>query len=118
MIKGIVRNYIITEKFSGEDKKAEVVALQDEGFCDIFGCPKNSVYQESRQGKIIFFDTFPINPVNIEWDVINVHYSEYYSGNKYPADYQIPKPIFFLTIRDTQFYFTIGIKVYIMELMR
>ncbi|WP_197051431.1 type III-B CRISPR module RAMP protein Cmr6 [Caloranaerobacter azorensis] len=110
MIKGVVRNYIITEKFRGGDQKAEEAALQDEGFCDIFGCPKNSVYKESRQGKIIFFDAFPIDPVNIEWDIMNVHYQKYYNGNEYPTDSQNPNPVFFLTIKDTQFYFVIGIK--------
>lgn len=110
MIKGVVRNYIITEKFRDKDRKAEEAALQDEGFCDIFGCPKNSVYQESRQGKIIFFDAFPINPVNIEWDIMNVHYQKYYNGNEYPTDSQNPNPVFFLTIKDTQFCFNIGVK--------
>lgn len=105
-IKGVVRSHIITEEF-GKDEK---LALEKEWFCDIFGCPKNSFYNESRQGKLIFFDSFSIEAPKIEPDVINVHYPDYYGGSKPPADYQNPNPIFFLTVRDKAFQFMIGIK--------
>ncbi len=115
-IKGVVRSHIITEEF-GEDKNgsldlkhAENRALQDQGFCDIFGCPKESFYQESRQGKVIFFDALPLSKPTIKPDIMNVHYPDYYGGNKPPADYQNPKPIYFLTVEDAGFEFIIGIK--------
>lgn len=41
---------------------------------------------------------------------MNVHYPDYYGGSKPPADYQNPKPIFFLTVRNSAFQFMIGIK--------
>lgn len=108
-IKGVVRSYIIAKEFGKDEdnsldlKNAENRALQDQGFCDIFG-------NESRQGKIIFFDAFPIKVPKIEPDVMNVHYPDYYGNNKYPADYQNPNPIFFLTVKDSAFLFMIGIK--------
>jgi CRISPR-associated protein Cmr6 len=116
-IKGVVRNYIITEKFQ-KDKNGQMdlenaeknALLNDPGFCDIFGCPKNSYYNESRRGKIIFFDAFPVESPKITPDIMNVHYPEYYGGNKPPADYQNPNPIFFLTVENTNFEFIIGIK--------
>jgi len=98
-VKGVVRNYIITERF----ECSEGQALQDECFRAIFGGQK-------CKGKVIFFDAFPLEPPNIEPDVMNVHYPDYYSDNKLPADYQNPKPIFFLTVKETQFKFVIGIK--------
>lgn len=117
-IKGVIRSYIITEEF-GKDKNgslnlknAEKRALEDKGFCDIFGCPKKSSYNESRQGKIIFFDAFPQSNPQIEPDVMNPHYSPYYSdsSNKVPpADYHNPVPIFFLTVKNTEFEFIVGI---------
>jgi CRISPR-associated protein Cmr6 len=107
-IKGVVRSHIITEEFGKDEiKNAEERALKKQWFCDIFG-------YESRQGKIIFFDAFPrSNSVKIKPDVMNPHYSPYYSdssGRVPPADYHNPKPIFFLTIVDTEFEFIIGIK--------
>jgi len=117
-IKGVIRSYIITEEF-GKDKNgsldlknAEKRALKDRSFCDIFGCPKKSSYNESRQGKIIFFDAFPQSNPQIEPDVMNPHYSPYYSdsSNKVPpADYHNPVPIFFLTVKNTEFEFIVGI---------
>lgn len=102
-IKGVIRNHIITEKFN----KSEKEALKDEGFCMIFGSPKNSIIRE-RKGKVIFFDALPLKSPNIEPDIMNVHYPDYYGGKKPPADYQNPNPIFFLTVKETPFEFIIG----------
>ena len=109
-IKGVVRSYIITEEFGSDEKKA---LKEDQGFCDIFGCPKESFYNESRQGKISFFDALPLSKPTIKPDIMNPHYGTYYSdssGNVPPADYHSPKPIFFLTVKDAGFEFIIGIK--------
>lgn len=118
-IKGVIRSHIILEKF-GKDKygnldlkNAENRALSDQGFCDIFGCPKNSFYKESRQGKIIFFDAFPLSEPKVEPEIMNSHFDPYYSDNSNktpPADYHDPKPIFFLVVKDTEFEFTVGLK--------
>jgi len=108
-IKGVIRSYIITEEFESNEEKA---LEEDKGFCDIFGCPKKSIYDESRQGKIIFFDSFPRSNPQIEPDVLNPHYSPYYSdsSNKVPpADYHNPVPIPFLTVKNTEFEFIVGI---------
>jgi CRISPR-associated protein Cmr6 len=119
-LKGVIRSHIIKEIFGKnikdelDLKNAEEKALQDQGFCDIFGCPKKkSYYQESRQGKIIFFDALPVSLPNIKPDVMNPHYAPYYSdtkGKTPPADYHNPVPIFFLTVEKTQFEFIIGVK--------
>jgi CRISPR-associated protein Cmr6 len=118
-LKGIVRSYVILEKFSKREngnidlKNAEAHALKDQGFCDIFGCPNDSSYGESRQGKIVFFDTLPLSSPIIEPEVMNPHFAEYYSDNSnivLPADFHDPKPIFFLIVRDTKFEFGVGVK--------
>jgi len=99
-IKGVMRSYIITELFD----KNEAKALKDKDFVYIFG-------DEDNAGKIIFFDAFPIEKPTISVDVMNPHYSDYYSGDKQPpADYLSPIPIFFLTVVDTCFQFAIAIK--------
>lgn len=115
-IKGVVRNWIIQEVFERNEK----AALQDKSFCDLFGCPDNSHYQESRTGKIVFFDAFPVgNKVpRITLDIINSHYPDYYGYEadhpKFapPADYQSPVPVYFLTVQDATFHFMVGSRVW------
>lgn len=118
-LKGIVRSYVILENFSKKEngsidlKNAEDNALEDQEFCDIFGCPKKSFYGESRRGKVIFFDALPLSKPIIEPEIMNPHFSEYYSDNSNtvpPADYYDPKPIFFLVVKNTKFEFTVGSK--------
>jgi CRISPR-associated protein Cmr6 len=111
-VKGVVRSWIITERFGRDEKDA----IKDKGFCDVFGCPQkiegiNSYYNEDRQGKVWFFDAFPLSEPKIEVDIMNPHYMPYYNGDEPPADYHDPKPIPFLTVKHgTQFQFLIGIK--------
>lgn len=69
---------------------------------------------QTQQGKVIFFDAFPIEEPKIEVDVMNPHYGPYYGQKKGenipPADYHNPKPIHFLTVTNTKFKFFIGTK--------
>lgn len=126
-IKGVVRSWIVTEVFGKENLHfAEGNAIQNKEFCDVFGCPKTihlkspdrtfkSFYTQSegekkgsRMGNVIFFDAFPMVIPTIEPDIMNVHYPDYYGGDKPPGDTQNPRPIFFLTVKDTPFQFIIG----------
>jgi CRISPR-associated protein Cmr6 len=121
-VKGVVRSWIITECFMAQvpedaDKrgeKAEKKALQEKVFCDIFGCPSESFYNEARRGIVTFFDAFPTEPPKIEVDIMTPHYKEYYghevgtSKFKPPTDTQDPNPIPFLTVANTPFQFIIG----------
>jgi CRISPR-associated protein Cmr6 len=123
-VKGVVRSWIITERFGRDEKDA----IKDKGFCDVFGCPQkiegiNSHYNEDRQGKVWFFDAFPLSEPKIEVDIMNPHYGDYYADKKDngnpvpPADYLKPNPITFLTVGEKDkvgnpllFQFIIGIK--------
>jgi len=118
-VKGVVRSWIITELFLPQipenvekrGEKAEKKALQEKVFCDIFGCPAESHYNEARQGKAIFFDAFPTEPPTIEVDIMNPHYQPYYSDSSNstpPADYHPTNPIPFLTVANTPFQFLVG----------
>jgi len=114
VVKGVVRSWIIIEKFDQIEEKA----IQDKGFCDVFGCPKKikhtpSYYDEERQGKVWFFDAYPLSKPEIEVDIMNPHYGDYYNltNPKPPADYLSPNPISFLTVGEgAKFQFLIGIK--------
>lgn len=106
-VKGIIRSWIIQEIF----EKLEVNALKSKLFCDIFGCDKTSYYKKTRQGQINFYDTYPSGKVTIEPDVMTPHYGDYYTHEDIPpADYLQPNPIFFLTVKNTQFTYRMSTK--------
>lgn len=92
-IKGIVNHY-------AQDLKQQ----ETEDYKAIFG-------NENQQGKVIFFDAFPktLSKTSVQPDIMNNHFQEYYNGTEAPADWHQPIPVFFLTLKDIRFKFTIGI---------
>lgn len=123
-VKGVVRSWVITEAFNQDEEKA----ILDKGFCDVFGCPKKikdtpSYYEEERKGKVWFFDALPLSKPEIEVDIMNPHYGDYYAEKKVngnsvpPVDYLKPNPIPFLTVGEKdednhplKFQFIVGVK--------
>jgi len=94
-VKGVTRSWVIINDYDQNEKKA----LENNEFIDIFGSQDN-------RGKVIFMDAYPIEKPIIEKDIMNPHFSKYYSGEEQPpADYLSPTPIFFLTVTDTPFEF-------------
>lgn len=107
-VKGITRSWVIQEYFNSNEKDA----YKNSTFCHLFGCPKESILGKEFQGSLVFFDAYPIEKPNLKIDVMNPHYSPYYSDNsntKPPADYYNPVPIFFITVENTKYQFIIGI---------
>lgn len=98
-VKGITHHYALVLK-----KKGEVNQKKMDG---IFGTPDN-------KGEVIFFDALPIIEDDkdfIVFDVMNVHYGEYYRDNKgtiAPGDWMSPNPIFFLTVEGIKFKFAVA----------
>jgi len=106
-IKGVLRSWLINECYASEEDRA----LQHKGFCDIFGCSKESVYKKACRGKVTFFDALPTREPMIHADIMNNHYQEYYSDTthrKPPGDYYNPNPVYFLTVVNTPFWFGVG----------
>jgi CRISPR-associated protein Cmr6 len=84
---------------SGNDLNIEVDKITFKDLIDIFGT-------QEKQGKVIFFDAYPVGEINLKIDVMNPHYSEYYSKGQPPTDWQNPVPIKFLAVeKDTRFRF-------------
>ena len=105
-LKGLTRNWAITEEFNGDEN----AALKDPDFCKVFGSPKSS-YIGEHKGEVIFFDALPVSEPTIEADIMNPHYSKYYSdydGTTPPADYFDPVPVTFLTVKEGNFKIYIG----------
>ncbi|MCR9101391.1 MAG: type III-B CRISPR module RAMP protein Cmr6 [bacterium] len=111
-LKGVVRNYIISNVYlpevpeAAEDKgpDAEKLALENPVFTRWFG-------DVGQKGNLVFFDAFPIEEPSLEVDIMNPHYSPYYSDPKSktpPADYFNPIPVPFLTVSKTRFKIIFG----------
>lgn len=99
--KGAFENSL--RSVSGALEKGEDIGLNVEGvdfkdLIEIFGTQK-------QVGKVIFLDAYPVDNINLKIDIMNVHYPEYYFGDKPPADWQNPNPIKFLTVENTKFQF-------------
>jgi len=122
-IKGVVRSYIITEKFDSKEEEA----LRNADFVKVFGGEyagnedlsssgevETSLPKGMHEGQVTFFDAFPTDKPNLKVDIMNPHYGNYYGDktNKVaPTDTQSPKPINFLTVeKDTKFRFMMGAK--------
>lgn len=105
-LKGLTRNWAISEEFNGDEN----AALEAPGFCKVFGSPKNS-YLGEHKGEVIFFDALPVSEPIIEADIMNPHYTDYYSDNQGttpPADYFSPVPVTFLTVKEGKFKVYVG----------
>ena len=82
----------------GEDIGINLDGIDFKNLIQIFGTQK-------QVGKVIFMDAYPLDDINLKIDIMNVHYPDYYSGEKPPADWQNPKPVKFLTVENTTFQF-------------
>jgi CRISPR-associated protein Cmr6 len=98
-IKGVVRSYIITEKFESKEEEA----LKDADFVTVFG-------SQDHAGKVTFFDAFPTSKPTLKVDIMNPHYGHYYNKGEAPTDTKNPVPVNFLTVENTTFRFLIGAK--------
>ena len=87
----------------GKDLNIAVDGVEFKDLINIFGTQK-------QQGKVIFFDVYPVGNISLKIDIMNPHYPKYYSGELPPADYQNPVPIKFLTVEDTKFQFYLASK--------
>jgi len=59
---------------------------------------------QEQKGSVIFMDAYPLDKYCLKLDVMNVHYPDYYDGVKdYAADWESPRPVYFLTVVDTKF---------------
>jgi len=83
---------------NSDDLVIEVDGIAFKDLIEIFGTQK-------QQGKVIFFDAYPVGGINLKIDIMNPHYPNYYSEGQPPTDWQNPVPIKFLTVEDTKFRF-------------
>ena len=88
---------------NGEKMDLKVEDLEFNQLIEIFGTQK-------QEGKVIFFDAYPVGEIKLKIDIMNPHYPKYYSEGHPPTDWQNPVPIKFLTIERTKFEFYLASK--------
>jgi CRISPR-associated protein Cmr6 len=88
---------------NGEKMNLKVEDLEFNQLIEIFGTQK-------QEGKVIFFDAYPVGEIKLKIDIMNPHYPKYYSEGHPPTDWQNPVPIKFLTIERTKFEFYLASK--------
>lgn len=107
--KGVVRSWIIQEHFENDEELA-MQDIQPKDNADLKEKKKNflAVFgnQEST-GQVQFLPAYPIGDVTLSLDIMNPHFSDYYTGTSLPTDTQNPKPIKFLTVEQTPFRFVV-----------
>ena len=110
--KGIVRSWVIQKYFDNDEKLATQdikpsdppdLKQKKKNFRTVFGS------QESA-GEVQFLDVLPSSGVHFDIDIMNPHFSEYYTGSAFPTDYQRLIQIYFLALKNTHFRFLIVAK--------
>ena len=110
-IKGVVRSHFIYKYFYEKLQEykdrynlfEQEILFEDNDFKNYFGI-------QIQEGKIVFFDAFPISKPTIKVDIMNPHYGHYYNDGEAPTDDKNPIPKNFLTVENTTFQFLIGFK--------
>jgi len=83
-------------------QQSEEIQNMAEDFRAIFGITATA-------GRAVFFDAIPAPKPEMQLDIMNPHYPQYYSGDEFPTDWQSPVPVYFLTVApNTEFRFAIG----------
>jgi len=91
-IKGMMRAWLTY--WVADDEQARTRAAE------LFGDTEST-----GMGRLVVFDAIPTRLPTLEVDIMNPHYSDYYSnphGKIPPADYNLPVPVNFLTVAPGQ----------------
>ena len=98
-LKGVARAYARLVEGKPEDAP-ELIA--------VFGTTEQA-------GSVIFFDAIPLEVPKFQLDIMNPHYPQYYDKRggtskepAPPADWDSPRPVFFLTVTETPYRFAIA----------
>lgn len=82
-MKGLVRHYAEAVDDAPSDLLAHLLGIGGE---------------RAEQGDLIFLEGIPTAPPQLERDVINPHFSDYYTERSAPGEVVNPRPFFFLAL--------------------
>lgn len=105
-VKGVARAY--ARAVLGMQHPEDNDAPPD--FTAVFGkAPEGKGDTGAQAGRAIFFDAIPKSRPGLVLDIMNPHYPDYYQNGKAPTNWQSPKPVPFLTVKEgTTFRFAVG----------
>jgi CRISPR-associated protein Cmr6 len=108
-LKGLARSWAY---FRLKEEKPDSDLEDDPVFKAVFGHAAEGDDSAASAGGAIFFEAVPLDPPELELDVMTPHFPDYYSDKKKrtpPADDQNPVPIPFLTVKEgVRFGFAVG----------
>ena len=84
-----------------EYAKTGIVPDGDKTLVKYFGMMTQDENKQ-RRGQLVFLDAYPEKAPSLKLDILNPHFSEYYSGenNKQPVETESPVPVKFLTVKE------------------
>jgi CRISPR-associated protein Cmr6 len=104
-VKGVTRSVALLDlKNAADDSEGQRLF---DAFCAVFGTAENDFRKgslaefrhrligrpETRRGQIVFMPAYPLEPVKIVVDLVNVHYPKYYeSGRSADLAAEAPRP--------------------------
>ncbi len=84
------------------DNESNLIGIKEECYStdipQLFGLGGDN--NNAKVGDVIFLDAYPWSVPEIKIDIMNPHYSEYYSGEKFPTDDMMPLPIKFFVVKE------------------
>lgn len=91
----------------------ELVLLQPDDAHAVNRLPTERVTElfgsQDQEGQLVFYDAIPVYWPDLQVDILNPHYGEWYNGRKPPTDNQKPVPVYFLTVAPASvFLFGVG----------
>jgi len=92
-LKGLARAYAEIVYNASRDELLAIFGSESKDMADV---------ANNQQGKVFFMDGLPTEFPELDLDIMNPHYSEYYQGDKPPADYLNPVPVTFLAVAPGQ----------------
>ncbi|MBX3057901.1 MAG: type III-B CRISPR module RAMP protein Cmr6 [Anaerolineae bacterium] len=105
--------YIPGSALKGMTRAWATAMQEDEGIkaADIQKVFGSDNVEKPGAGEVVFYDALPTTPPELELDMMNPHYPDYYQAiaNAYPTDWQSPIPVYFITVAaKTQFLISVG----------
>ena len=101
-IKGVLRLACalnLAEK-NIEYRQKGAVPDNDETLVKYFGSMEQDEKNQKR-GQLMFLDSYPEKTPTLKVDILNPHFSKYYSGeNKQPVETETPVPVKFLAVKE------------------
>lgn len=87
---------IVEKKINKKSGEEEICWQEDDASKTLFGFSGNN---NSLAGQIVVLDAYPLSVPELDEEILNPHFMEYYNGKRGPTEDQSPIPIKFLVVK-------------------